>query len=353
VKKIFTLLALIPLAAGAQPTGYYNSALGSNGSSLRNALHNIITNHTSVGYSALWTYYAQTDAKPNGKVWDIYSDKPGQTPPYQYTFGTNQCGNYNSEGDCYNREHTYPQSYFNSVEPMKSDMFQVYPTDGYVNGKRSDFMYGVVTNATYTSQNGSKLGANTYPGCPAGTAFEPIDSFKGDLARTYFYIATRYKGEDNGWSTWEMANGAELKPWAINMLLQWHHDDPVSQKEINRNNAIYGIQNNRNPFIDYPIFADCIWGTADCSGLSATTIFNQRYVTIFPNPASEQLNVHWEIVDEILAIDIFNTTGQQVYHEQADHKKATTVPVQSWPKGVYFIWLKGKQSSQVRKVIVE
>lgn len=353
MRKIFTLFLLFPLLCKAQPPGYYNSALGLNGSPLRQALHNIIKNHNSVGYSALWAYYQQTDAKPNGKVWDIYSDKPGQTPPYEYTFISDQCGNYNSEGDCYNREHTYPQSYFNGAEPMYSDMFQVYPTDGYVNGKRANFMYGIVSGASYMSQNGSKLGANSYPGSPSGSSFEPIDSFKGDLARTYFYIATRYKGEDSGWSDWEMANGAELKQWAINMLLDWHHKDPVSQKEINRNNNVYGIQNNRNPYIDYPVFADCIWGTADCSTLSVPFITGFQAVTIFPNPANEKIAIQWNRVEQVTSIDISNSMGQIVYHYDNVASSSTEIPVANWATGLYFIQLKNNTSREVRKISIQ
>jgi endonuclease I len=353
LKKIFTLLLLFPLATLAQPTGYYNNALGLNGVQLRNALYNIIKNHNSLGYSNLWTQFSNTDAKPNGKVWDIYSDKPGQTPPYQYTFGTDQCGNYNQEGDCYNREHTYPQSYFNSAEPMRSDLFQVYPTDGFVNGKRSDLMYGVVTSATYTSQNGSKVGNNSYPGSPSGNAFEPIDSFKGDLARTYFYIATRYKGEDNSWSNWEMANGAELKQWAINMLLDWHHNDPVSQKEKNRNNAIYNVQNNRNPFIDYPVFADCIWGTGNCTSLSAVSVPLAQMVEIFPNPASDRLNIRWSSTGEVTAIEIYAATGRQVAHLVPGSERSSYVDVGAWAKGVYFMHIKAKETAGVQRLIVQ
>ncbi|HRO42100.1 MAG TPA: endonuclease [Flavipsychrobacter sp.] len=352
MKKIFTFLLLIPIAVLAQPIGYYNTAWGLNGQQLRNALYDIIKNHNSVGYSNMWSHFSQTDAKPNGKVWDIYSDVPGATPPYQYTFGADQCGNYNSEGDCYNREHSLPQSKFNSQEPMQSDFFHIYPTDGYVNGKRADFMYGVVANPTYTSMNGSKVGSNTYAGSPSGNAFEPIDSFKGDLARTYFYIATRYKSEDNGWDNWEMANGAELKQWATNMLLAWHQNDPVSQKEKDRNNSIYNIQNNRNPFIDYPVFADCIWGTANCSSLSAPVVVGDISFDVFPSPTTDKINVRWKKTEEVVTIEVINTTGQKLFHKDLSSELSLSIPVENWAEGVYIIYAKGKRSNAVRSVFV-
>src|SRR5690606_19586426 len=162
-------------------------------------------------------------------------------------------------------------------------LFHLYPTDGYVNGKRSNFPYGEVNNPNWVSENGSKLGQNSYPGNPGSLAFEPLAAYKGDLARTYFYMSTRYYGEDGGWQNWEMANGAELKTWAIQMLLDWHHNDPVSEKEIARNNAIYIIQENRNPFIDHPEYADCIWGnTKECSGNSLNEQEAQLALLIYP-----------------------------------------------------------------------
>ncbi len=258
--KRFSVLLLILSSALAQiPPGYYDTAEGLNGDDLRLALHNIIDDHNVQSYSSLWTHFQSTDKKPNNKVWDMYSDVPGGTPPYEYTFGSDQCGNYGGEGDCYNREHSWPKSWFNNTSPMNSDMFHLYPTDGYVNGMRSNYPFGEVSNATWTSQNGSKRGTMNAYGF-SGTVFEPIDEYKGDFARTYFYMSTRYYTEDSGWDNNDMVDGADLKDWAVDMLLAWHEADPVSEKETDRNNAVYDIQNNRNPFIDYPEWADCVWG---------------------------------------------------------------------------------------------
>ena len=242
------------------PTGYYNGTNGLSGNALKIALHNIIDNHNSVSYTSLWSHVQNTDKKPNNKVWDMYSDVPGGTPPYEFTFSTNQCGNYSQEGDCYNREHSWPQSWFNSGSPMKTDLFHVYPTDGYVNGQRGSYPFGNVTGTKWTSLNGSKKGDCSYPGYN-GTAFEPIDEYKGDFARSYFYMSTRYYGEDSGWQNNSMVNGAEILPWAQNLLMEWSINDPVSTKEINRNNEVYNIQNNRNPYIDHPEFALLIFSS--------------------------------------------------------------------------------------------
>ena len=246
------LLVIVGGSLFAQiPNGYYNSAEGLTGDDLKVALHNTIKEHHVVSYSGLITAFAYTDLKPNGKIWDIYSN-------VEYSPGSGQCGNYDSEGDCWNREHTWPQSWFNEQSTPRSDLFHVYPTDGYVNGRRSNYPYGEVNKPTYTSGNGSKLGPCVTSGY-SGTVFEPIDEYKGDIARGYFYMSVRYYSEDSGWSSSDMTNKSEIRPWAMAMLLRWNDADPVSQKEIDRNNAVYGYQGNRNPFIDHPEYAHMIW----------------------------------------------------------------------------------------------
>lgn len=258
---LFFLNLLISLALWAQPpAGYYNAANGLTGTQLQQALHNIIDNHTVVSYTpGVWNAFYTTDVRSDGKVWDMYSDIPGGTPPYEYTLGSGQCGSASEEGDCYSREHSFPKSWFNDQPPMNTDLFHIYPVDQYVNNRHNNFPYGEVNNPTWTSLNGSKFGPCSVSGY-SGSVFEPIDEYKGDFARTYFYMAVRYYGEDAGWLGSPMVNGSQLKPWALTMMLQWAQQDPVSAKEIARNNAVYAIQNNRNPFIDHPEYADAIWG---------------------------------------------------------------------------------------------
>lgn len=251
---IFFALSLMMMANAtlfAQiPNGYYNNAEGKTGDALKTALHNIIKGHHVVSYSGLLDAYAYTDCYSDGKIWDIYSDKHWAL--------TQDCGSYNSEGDCWNREHTWPQSWFNEQTTPRSDLFHVMPTDGYVNNRRSNYPYGEVSNPSWTSSNGSKLGKCTVSGY-SGTVFEPVDEYKGDIARNFFYMSVRYYSEDSGWSTSPMTNKSSILDWAMTMLLRWSDEDPVSQKEIDRNNAVYGYQNNRNPFIDHPEYARMIW----------------------------------------------------------------------------------------------
>ena len=275
----YFLYLLTPFYSHAQiPAGYYTTANGKTGYELKTALYNIIKDHNAQGYGDLWDLYPNSDAKPNGKVWDMYSDVPGGTPAYEYTFITDQCGNYSSEGDCYNREHSFPKSWFNDASPMYTDAFHIVPTDGYVNGKRGNLPFGEVGTATFTSTNGSKVGVSNYPGY-TGEVFEPIDEYKGDFARGYFYMATRYENVIASWETNNTNGDAMLdgtsdhvfEDWALSMLIEWNNADPVSQKEIDRNDAVYDFQGNRNPFIDHPEYVASIWGGSTSTPVISVT----------------------------------------------------------------------------------
>ena len=183
-----------------------------------------------------------------------------------WKYKTEQCGSYTSVGSCYNREHSFPKSWFGDASPMVSDAFHIYPTDGKVNGQRSNFPYGeCASGTTLSAPSGIKalgrLGRSTFPGY-SGTVFEPDDQYKGDFARSYFYMAACYKDRIAGWSSDMLAGNSypAFSSWAVNLLLKWHRQDPVSDKERKRNEAVYAAQRNRNPFIDHPEMAEYIWG---------------------------------------------------------------------------------------------
>lgn len=250
------LMAVTTVLAGTAfagiPAGYYDPASGLEGEALQSALHGIIDDHESISYEDIWLAFYTTDDRPDGFVWDMYSDVPGGTPPYLYTFFDDEGGSASAEGQGYNRKHSWPKSWFGDQAPMNTDLFHIVPTDIYVNNRRGNFPYGEVASPTWTSLNGSRLGPCSWPGY-SGTVFEPIDAFKGDFARNYFYMATRYYGEDAAWPSGNgMTDGAQLLEWAEGMLIAWHLSDPVGAKELDRNEAVYAIQENRNPFIDHP-----------------------------------------------------------------------------------------------------
>ncbi len=241
---------------------YYAPADGKQNSTLKTAMCGIIYNRTEKNYDDLWTAFQTTDVRSDGKIWDMYSNITNYTP---VTSGSS----YSVEGDSYNREHSWPQSWFSSNAPMYTDLHHIYPTDGFVNGKRSNYPFGETNGETYKSANNfSKLGTCTYPGY-TGVVFEPADEYKGDFARTYFYMVTCYEEKLADWyngnadgirATIDGSTYPAFQPWQLNMLMEWAKNDPVSEKEINRNNAVYAIQNNRNPFIDYPGLQEYIWG---------------------------------------------------------------------------------------------
>ena len=285
--------------AASLPT-YYKDINGKSGKSLFDAVH-VVTKvgYSSLGYGGLWTAYRTTDVRDNGKIWDMYSD-------CSWTVGSDQCGSYSNECDCYNREHSIPKSWFGGSESGPGcDIFQVVPTDGYVNNRRSNYAFGEVSSASYT-YDGAKLGSaksititggNTIAGntgtsvsC-SGTVFEPRDEYKGDFARGYF--GTMIKWANGDYSAFTTGDGSKifssnystgafgLTKYGVALLMKWHRQDPVSQKEIDRNNGIQQTQGNRNPFIDYPYLAEYIWGekagqTLDLSKL--ITAYDSRFI---------------------------------------------------------------------------
>ena len=285
---VFTFIALgSAFAQGPNNSGtYYQAADGKKGAELKTALCGIIYNRTERTYGDLWTDFQTTDKRADGKVWDMYSGISNFTwgSPYQ----DNGSGG-TTEGDKYNREHSWPNSWFGGkVQPMYTDLHHMYPTDKLVNNKRSNNPFGETNGGTYKSANNfSKLGACTYPGY-TGTVFEPNDEYKGDFARTYFYMVTCYEEKIPDWYT----NYSESRPtldgskypgftsWQLEMLLKWAKNDPVSEKETNRNNAVYGIQQNRNPFIDYPGLEEYIWGNKKDMAFSYDNYTNISIINI-------------------------------------------------------------------------
>lgn len=274
-----------PGSSASIPNGYYNSATGLTCGPLKTALFNIISSNTTVlSYSpGTWNAVATTDMHRNDAntadvVWDMYSDNPTGPEAFYFTYGTDQCGSYSGQGDCYNREHSFPQAWFvNGTYPMYSDLNHIFPTDGFTNGKHDNNPYSEVATATWTSTNGSKLGSNSFPGF-TGTVFEPINAYKGDFARATLYMVTRYQSDMVAWKNNSNADDIlsgntypSLDDWYIKLCYKWHTQDPVSAKEIARNDAVYALQGNRNPYIDHPEYVALVW---QCTGLLPVTLLD-------------------------------------------------------------------------------
>lgn len=286
MKKVLLPIILFSSSIFAQaPAGYYNGTTGLTGFALKSKLHDIISiKNISWNYGDLTNYYNQTDldvyydhdASNTTLLLDMYSEIPSGPDAYEYTTA-NLIGSSSGEGLGWNREHMMPQSTFYSNYPMYSDLFYVVPTDAKINQLRSNYPYGISTttpsNVFYTFTNSSKIGRSAIPNYVyTGRVYEPIDEFKGDVARSLLYFAVRYEGKlgtfkfnnnTNPASDTNPLDGTEEKAFDdayIAMLLQWHTQDPVSQREIDRNNSVYAIQKNRNPFIDNPQWVNAIWG---------------------------------------------------------------------------------------------
>ena len=159
---------------------------------LRTELAHQIDEHKFYSYRELWGLFPKTDVVDGDKIWDMYAFDETSDPenqPYTYTVLQDQCGNYRVEGDCYNREHSFPKSWWGRAkDTMYSDLFHIYPTDGKVNNIRGNFPFGETENPEIVSQNGSKLGPSSSPGY-SGTVFEPIDAYKGRYGKNLFLYA--------------------------------------------------------------------------------------------------------------------------------------------------------------------
>lgn len=313
MKNLYFGLLILPSLIFGQTETYYFGTENLSGYQLKSKLHDIISNKPiSWNYGDLPNFYAITDVdryyENNGSLLDIYSEIPDGPDAYEYNF-SQMIGTASQEAQGWNREHGMPQSTFNSNYPMYSDLFFVIPTDARINQLRSNYPYGIVGNASYTFTNGSKQGTNAIPNSTYGErAYEPIDEFKGDVARMLLYYAVRYEGKLGTFNYSSNAmpskdrnpmDGTEeraYEKWYIDMLISWHNLDPVSQREIDRNNYVYTIQKNRNPFVDHPEWVDSIWNqTSDnvapqaISALSVTK--NSAYFTSLQWQASPDADV--------------------------------------------------------------
>jgi deoxyribonuclease-1 len=222
------------VSAQAQyPDAYYACTQNKWAEELKDSLTNLIDGHTALGYTtARDSMYGSID-NVDGWVECVYT---GRTAFFNTRAGATANG--------FNCEHTWPQSLFGEAEPMKSDIFHLYPTDETANSMRGNLDFGVVTTVSWTA-GGSKMGTDSQ----GQTVFEPRDAHKGNVARTHFYFVIRYNGAYDGYQ-----NSSKME----DHFRVWHMADPVDSAEQARNQHIYTVQHNRNPFIDHPELADRI-----------------------------------------------------------------------------------------------
>ena len=267
-KVIFLFLACAGFATAAESTCLYPELDGKKGKDILAELHNRIADHDVLTYDQVRADKAKVDLRADGTVWDMYSSCTFET--YDYCGGNNY--NTTIECDCYNREHVVPQSWWNNdnTQPMRTDLYNVIPTDNATNQQRGAWAYGEVAGEPEWSNDlGSKFGETyTYTGGKNKKVFEPADQYKGDFARILFYMLTCYHdknftqaGQGYRMFTYSAYTAtADFTSQALTLLLKWHRADAVSEKEQKRNDAVERKQGNRNPFVDEPDLVEYIWG---------------------------------------------------------------------------------------------
>ncbi len=298
------------------PAGYYNAVAGLNCGPLKTALCNIITSgQFALNYSTIDNIEIpivdtiRSDDALRSIIWDVYSNNNTGPEPFEFNSSQTPTGGFcggsspSTVGVCWNKEHTFPRSWFklggtSYQQPTEADLYLVRPTDAKINSERGNIPYSTVgtpTSFQFPTVGAypgypippnpvlDKIGPSNYPGVTAASAFEPHDAVKGDLARGYFYILTRYQNELANWTTLNSAtsisvvadgttNGGLYPSFRLSylqMMYSWNNLDPVDAKEINRNELVYSQQNNRNPYVDHPEYVALVW---QCTGVLPVTI---------------------------------------------------------------------------------
>lgn len=237
-----------PLAIATAPAAsYYAEVDATSAAAFRQTLHQTIAKARRLSYREIWDALAYTDADPNraGHVILLYGGKSVPVTDWERT---------NKGQDAWNREHVWPRSRGLSKETLAAhnDLHHLRPSDRRVNSRRGarDFDAG---GLPVPDSPGSRADADS---------FEPPDEEKGDIARMVLYMAIRYEGEgaQGNLEPHEQASQSGPRLGRLCILLRWHESDPVSAWERRRNDRIFELQGNRNPFIDNPVWAHQIWG---------------------------------------------------------------------------------------------
>ncbi len=373
MKHIYTLFFIVSISfnINANPGNYYNSIdTNQNCTNLKTALFNLISsNYTQITYAQVKSAYQSTDMHKSDDglrniIWDMYSDNPAGAEPYEYLFTTVYPASAPNEGAGLNREHVFPQSWFdyaspNFDPPPKTDLFNVLPSDAYVNTYKSNFPLGKVRTSsppTFTSLNGSKVGfADASIGFTNylinNKVFEPRDEFKGDFARIYLYVVTRYEDSLINWNTYpttakDILDGNKypgLDNWILKLCVSWSKLDPPSTKERNRNDSVFAIQGNRNPYVDFPSLAEKVFGIDGSGVCLPTAIRDNKSIEflIYPNPSNDVINIRFAnklTGDNNAIISIVDVLGQTILQQSVLlNNGIETINVSNLSKGIYLI----------------
>lgn len=379
---LFLSLFFLKTLVIAGPGTYYNS-IDSNQTCnfLKTQLfHLISSNITLVPYTLVDNYYVKTDLKPaetgGGYVVDdrYSSDIPTGIDSCNFRYPAGFClGTVTTaQCQCYNKEHVFPESWFGasndaSLKDAYSDMHFIWPADGYTNFKKGNIPLGYVNNPTYTSNNGSKVGTSKTTsnfGYNTSLVFEPIDAFKGDFARAYLYFVTRYEDSlpsmiNRSTAGYVLAGNKwpALDPWILQVCVKWSKQDPPSTFEIARNDSVYAIQRNRNPYIDHPSWVERVFGA---NGLSSSctplAVRNSKSVDfrIYPNPTNNFLNIGiGTALTEDATLEITDILGRKLITQKITAASAPVIDVSNLVKGLYVVNLFYKDSNNAATFIKE
>ena len=375
MKRIFVFIFLFPLCFFSQsnfgppsnptygvvqtniPQGYYDQANNLSSDELKEALHQIISNHVIFPYTSnstdTWDILQESDQDPNenNNMILVYT---GRSQEKGYRDGSGNYSQYENgngtQSNSWNREHIWPKSHGfpDEDDNAYTDVHNLKPCDRSVNSSRGtkDFDFG-------GNQHSEASDCLT-----DSDSWEPPDYVKGDIARILFYMVVRYDpGVDHENNTFDLElvdyttpNNTEPILGKLSSLLDWHLSDPVDDFEINRNQIIFGFQENRNPFIDHPNLVNYLWG--DNVGLvwneNLTVPENEIVKTIiYPNPSSGIINFSSDMEDEI--IEIFNLNGQNIFNKMIDSSNSVELDL---PSGIYFLRSNTKSGIYNSKLII-
>ena len=253
--SVAVLLLQTFILSAAIPSGYYYFVKNKKKAELKTAIHTYCGPMKEFEYGGgagfTWEGFFYTDRRADSTVIDMYSNTVRKFSEFSAVSGMHI-------------EHSFPKSWWGAYpNGAYKDLFHLYPADASANESKNNLPLGEVSGTPGFNNGVTKTGKNGFETAYTDNCFEPADEYKGDFARSYFYIASVYENLAplmQSPMTYTNNTYPFFKPWAVDLLLKWSKQDPVSPKEITRNETIYGLQGNRNPYIDYPDLADYIWG---------------------------------------------------------------------------------------------
>ena len=368
------------LTTFAGPGTYYNSTdTNETCATFKSSLFRLLqSNSIILTYSSVDNYYNQTDLKPaesggGDVIIDKYSsENPNGLDSCTFRYPADFCLGRSSSTECfcYDKEHVFPKSWFGGVDvyPMYSDLHFIWPADNYVNFRKGNLPIGYVNSPFYTSKNGSKIGTSKTSlnyNYNSSNIFEPIDSFKGDFARAYMYVITRYQDSIVNWigrsTAGNVLDGNKypgFDSWILKLCVKWHKLDPPSAIERKRNDAVFTIQGNRNPYIDYPHWVEKVFGVDGNSGACvASAIRNNKSIefSLYPNPVSDDvvhLNTGTPITEDAI-IEVTDILGRKLITQKINNGSSADINVSNLVNGIYFLNLFYKDTNNVSTFIKE